>query len=168
MFRIAFMLVLAFSAVAQAQSPGQEKEKQEKHIVKFRPGTSQAERAAAVQRAGGKLKFNYSIVDAVAITGSNPNVLAALQREPAVESIVVDREIHAIQGPKDKDIGVNRKEAPVAEITPASQVTPQGAQRVGLATNGTSSTGASNGAGVGVAIVDTGIDLANADLAPSS
>src|SRR5213596_857456 len=94
MFRVAFMLVFAFSAVAQAQPPGQEK--QEKHIVKFRPGTSQAERAAAVQRAGGKLKFNYSIVDAVAITGSNPNVLAALQREPAVESIVVDREVHVI------------------------------------------------------------------------
>ena len=83
--------------------------------MKFRPGTSQAERAAAVQRAGGKLKFNYSIVDAVAITGSNPNVLEALQREPSVESIIPDREVHAFQ--HTVGIEAKRKVAPVADST---------------------------------------------------
>jgi len=159
MIRVALIIVLVFSALAQAQGQGQDK-----HIVKFRPGTSQAERAAAVQRAGGKLKFNYSIVDAVAITGSNPNVLAALQREPSVENIVPDLEIHGIQD--HKGIGISRKPAPVAEVTTSSQVTPHGVQRVGAPTNETS--GPSNGDGIGVAIVDTGIDLANLDLAPSS
>src|SRR5207247_9548772 len=42
-----------------------------------------------------------------------------------------------------------------------SQMTPTGVTRLGLPTS------TSNGAGIGVAIVDTGIDLVNLDLAPA-
>src|SRR3990170_1402073 len=52
-------------------------------IVTFVPGTSQTDRAASVQRAGARLRFNYGIVTAVAITVPNANVLAALQRDPS-------------------------------------------------------------------------------------
>ena len=108
------------------------------YIVTFRAGTSRADRAASVQRAGAALRFNYTIVDAVAVTIPNANAFAALQRDPSVLEIIPDREVEAFQ---------------------SAQVTPAGVARVGTPT------GTSNGAGIGVAIGDTGIDLAHADLA---
>src|SRR6266699_2140800 len=157
MIRFALMAILAFSAVAQAQAPGRD---DSKHIVTFRQGAPQGERANAVQRAGGKLRFNYSTVDAVAITAATPNVLAALGREPSVLNIVPDRDVHAIQG-ATTSIRINRKGS-TSGTTSTGQVIPQGVKRVGVPTS------ASNGKDVGVAIVDTGIDLANSDLTPSS
>ena len=157
MIRFALMAILAFSAVAQAQAPGRD---DSRHIVTFRQGTPQGERANAVQRAGGKLRFNYSTVDAVAITAATPSVLAGLGLEPSVLNIVPDREFHAIQGATN-GLRVDRKGS-TSGTTITGQVIPQGVKRVGVPTS------TSNGMGVGVAIVDTGIDLANADLAPSS
>jgi subtilisin len=125
----------------------------EKYIVMFHPGTSQADRAAAVGRAGAALKFNYSIVDAVAVRVPNANALAALQKDPAVLSIIPDRTVHAIPD------AINGK--PTHGGGGASgEIIPEGVKRVGPPT------AMSNGAGVGVAIVDTGIDLSNADLVP--
>src|SRR5262245_29531502 len=155
MIRVALVIVLAFSAVAQAQPPGQS----DRFIVTFRPGTSQTQRAASVQRARGVVRFNYSIVDSVAIHGANPSVLAALRNDPSVVRIVPDREIQAIEGPND--LVANGKSGSGGGGG-SSQVTPQGVIRVGVPT------ASSNGEGVGVAILDTGIDLANADLSVSS
>src|SRR5262245_48250654 len=92
----ALLVILSLSAVAQAQVPGQH----DGFIVTFKPGTSHSQRAAAIQRAGGEVRFSYSVVDAVAIKGVNPYVQAALQRDPSVVSIVPDFEIQAIQGPE--------------------------------------------------------------------
>src|SRR6266567_4039803 len=125
MIRFALMAILAFSAVAQAQAPGRD---DSKHIVTFRQGTPQGERANAVQRAGGKLRFNYSTVDAVAITAATPNVLAALGREPSVLNIVPDRDVHAIQG-ATTSIRINRKGS-TSGTTSTCQVIPQGVKRV--------------------------------------
>ncbi|MBI4460455.1 MAG: S8 family serine peptidase, partial [Acidobacteria bacterium] len=105
------------------------------YIVTFRPGTSQANRAASVQRAGAALRFNFAVVDAAAVTVPNANVLAALQRDPTVVKIIPDHPVEAF-----------------AEVTPA------GVTRVGVPTT------SSDGSGIGVAIVDTGIDLLHADL----
>lgn len=108
-------------------------------IVTFRPGTSQVDRAAAVRRTGAVLRFNYSIVDAVAITGAGVNEIAALQREISVLEIIPDRPVQAF-----------------------GQTVPAGVTRIGAAPV----TGSLDGTGIGVAIVDTGMDFSHADLAP--
>jgi len=126
-----------------------------KYIVGFRAGTSRADRAASVGRAGALLHFNYTIVDAAAVTVPNVNALAALGRDVSVWRITPDRAVHAIQFPGGPVGGQGK---PGGGGGSAGQVVPAGVNRVRLPRNG------SNGAGVGVAVLDTGIDLAHADL----
>ena len=123
------------------------------YIVTFRAGTSQADRAASVRRAGAILRFNYRIVDAVAITG-NINALAALQREITVLEIIPDRPVRAFQSPNARPGGGGSGGG-------TGEVVPEGVKRVGVPTS-------TSGAGIGVAIVDTGMDLVHADLAEGS
>ena len=129
------------------------------YIVTFLPDTSQADRAVSVQRAGAVLRFNYSLVDAVAVNVPNVNAFAALQRDFTVLEIIPDRPVHAFQSANGK--GGEKGKPGGGGGGGSSQVIPEGVKRVGVPT-GTS------GAGLGVAIVDTGIDLAHADLAPGS
>src|SRR5262249_572554 len=66
-----------------------------------------------------------------------------------------DRAVHAIPG------AIDAKGKPTHSGGSGSgEIIPEGVKRVGQPT------ATSNGAGIGVAIVDTGIDLSNADLAP--
>ena len=152
MLRVFIAIALASPVIAQAQAPGQN---DGKYIVTFTAGTPQAQRAAAVQRAGATLRFNYSIVDAVAIRVANPNALAALRNDPSVRSIVPDRPVQAFQS--SNGVGTNAKPGSGGGGT-GGQVVPEGVKRVGVPASG------SDGSGIGVAIVDTGIDLSNADL----
>jgi subtilisin len=127
----------------------------EQFIVSFVPGTSRAERASAAARHGAPLRFNYGIIDGVAVTVPNQSVLQRLLSDPSVRSVTSDFPVFASQSAqagKGKPTG--------GGSTP--QVVPQGVRRVG------SPTATSTGAGIGVAIVDTGIDGAQADLAPSA
>ncbi len=134
--------------IPQANPPGSAGS--DNYIISFRPGTSQAARAAAVRRAGAALRFNYAIVDAVAVHIPNTNVFAALQREPSVLEIIPDRAVQADQQADGKPGGGGAA---------AGQVTPEGVQRVGAPV-----AGSSDGAGIGVAILDTGMDLLHLDL----
>jgi subtilisin family serine protease len=149
------LILLGLMAIGQvparAQAGGQ-------YIVTFRRGTGQSDRASAVQRAGGAVRFNYSIVDAVAIRIPNSNVLAVLQNHPSVLAVIPDRAVHAIP---HGDVGENGKPSGGGGGG-AGEVMPEGVKRVGEPTS------SSNGSGIGVAILDTGIDLQNADLAPSA
>jgi subtilisin family serine protease len=105
------------------------------------------------------MRFNYGAVNGAALSNGNPNVIAALLRDPSVLSVIPDRTVRAIQQGHGNE--VNGKGAPGGGGS-AVQIVPKGVQRVGLPTP------ASNGASIGVAILDTGIDLSNADLSPSS
>ncbi|MCZ6491498.1 MAG: hypothetical protein O7A06_13340, partial [Acidobacteria bacterium] len=61
------------------------------YIVSFQEGTSASERAAAAQGAGARLRFNYTIVNAVAVHVPSAAVLTRLQNDPRVEAVIVDR-----------------------------------------------------------------------------
>ena len=125
------------------------------YIVTFRAGTNPGGRASAVANAGGSLRFNYNGVNAAAVAVPNDNALAALAKDPSVIGVVPDRLVFAIQ-----DLGANTRGngKPSGGGGGSAQVVPLGIARVGIPTS------ASNGDGIGVAVVDTGIDLAHADL----
>jgi subtilisin family serine protease len=142
---IALLFNLVAASSLWAQGP-------ENYIVLFRQGTDQSGRGAAVQGAGAAMRFTFNGVDAAAIRVANANALAALQRHPSVLAIIPDRPVSAYQQGNAK-----------AGAKPASgglqQVIPAGVTRVGVPTT------TSNGEGVGVAVLDTGVDLAHPDLA---
>ena len=126
------------------------------YIVTFRAGTDRSTRARVVANHGAEVRFNFSGINAAAVAVPNDNALAALAKDPSVIAVVPDRLVSAYQ-----DVGANAK----ASGKPgggggggAAQVVPAGVARVGVPTS------ISNGDGVGVAIVDTGIDLTHADL----
>ncbi|MBI1954898.1 MAG: S8 family serine peptidase [Acidobacteria bacterium] len=136
---LAGFFLIQFPLSAQVQAPPQAASPVAgapgNYILTFRPGTSQADRAASVRRAGATLRFNYNLVNAAAVTIPNANVFAALQRDATVVRIIPDHPVEAF-----------------------GEVTPAGVTRVGVPTSN------SDGSGIGVAIVDTGIDLLHADL----
>ena len=150
---IAFLLLEGSMGVALAQGP-------QDFIVTFREGTVPAVRAASVGRAGASLRFNYTIVNAAAVRVPNDNALGRLRSDPSVLSIIPDRPVFAFQ----QGNGKGGKKPPKDDgggdpPPPPSEVGPSGVARVGLPTSPYS-----NGAGIGVAIVDTGIDLTHSDL----
>ncbi len=120
-----------------------------RYIVRFIPGLGRSDRAAEVSNAGGKVRFDYDVVEAMAIEVPE-QALNGLQHNPNVIEIVPDRPVTV------SFMGMMRGS------TAPAQVTPSGVTRVGASLTG------SDGTGVGVAILDTGIDLLNTDLAVST
>jgi subtilisin len=124
-----------------------------RYIVTFRPGTDRGNRARAVANHGAALRFNYSSVDAAAVTIPNDDALSALMNDPSVMAVGPDRRVSAYQ-----DVRGNAKATGKPGGGGSAQVVPAGVTRVGVPTT------LSNGDGIGVAIVDTGVDLGHPDL----
>jgi len=154
------VLILSVLALAIVALPQSVQASDDKYIVTFVPGTSQSQKAAAIERAGAAVRHNYSIVNAVAVQVPNAASYKSLSNDRSIASIVPDRDIHAIEDMSE--ISENAKTNGGSGSPSSSQVIPEGVKRVGLPTS------TSNGLGVGVAIIDTGIDLANADLTVSA
>ncbi|MCE5229798.1 S8 family serine peptidase [bacterium] len=142
--------VAAFAAHAQVV-PG-------RYIVKVKSGAA----PAAVVKAHGVAADHVYTHAVKGFAGSiPPGQLKALQQDPWVESIVPDRVVKAIGNVKAQ---VRPEKTPRPTPTPAPQVVPAGVSRIGASPASSLYTGA----GVGVAIVDTGIDFAHADLTVSA
>ena len=122
----------------------------EGYIVRFREGTSAASRNAVVRSAGAALGKDFDRVNAAAVRVPNTNALTALLNNPSVLAVIPNRPVFAYQNGKGKPGGGGGG---------TTQVVPAGITRVGRPTND------SNGDGVGVAVLDTGVDLAHPDLA---
>jgi subtilisin len=144
---LAILFLLHGTGTALAQGP-------QDYIVRFRDGTTAAGRANVVRNSGATLGFNFSRVNAAAVRVTNPVALSALQNDPSVLAIVPDRPVSAHQETHGKPGGGK----PGGGAGSSSQVTPLGVARVGVPTS------SSNGNGVGVAVLDTGVDLAHSDL----
>jgi subtilisin len=129
-------------------------------IVTFEPGTARGNRANAAARHGAAVRYNYGIIDAVAVTVPNENALRGLLQEATVRSISVDHPVFASQSSRVSENGKGGKPGGGGGGGTTTETTPLGVQRVGVPTS------SSNGAGIGVAIADTGIDFNHADLAP--
>jgi subtilisin len=153
-FRIVSAIAIALVVALQMSTPAVAQGRSH-YIVAFRTGTDSGNRERVVRNAGAALRFNYSRVNAAAVVVPNDNALAALAKDSSVIGIVPDRPLMAYQ-----DLGANAKATgkPGGGGGGSAQVVPAGVARVGIPTS------TSNGDGVGVAIVDTGIDLAHADL----
>lgn len=143
---LALALMPATAATAYAQGP-------QEFIVQFRDGTPAATRRAAAANAGAAVRIVFNGVAAAAVRVPNEQALAALQRHADVTSIVPNRAMSVHQA-------ANGKPAGNGGGTVSTQVTPVGVTRVGAPV-----ASSSDGAGVGVAILDTGVDLLHQDLA---
>ena len=111
-------------------------------------GSEGRDLASIVQGAGAAVRFKYRLVPAVAVVVPNQKVLSALAATNLI--LIPDRPMHALAPPPGK--GPNKS---------VGQVVPAGVARIGAAPG----TFGVTGSGVGVAIVDTGLDFAHADLA---
>lgn len=121
----------------------------DQYIVSMKPG---AKAANVLARHGLGAEHRYSAVFEGFCAKVPPGQLARLQADPEVARVTPDREILAF---KPGGGGGGGGGAAPAQTTPA------GVQRIGAAPG---ANGTINGAGVGVAVVDTGIDLAHRDL----
>lgn len=156
---LAVSLLAALPALSQSSS--------EDYIVSFQRGATEQGRADAVRAAGASLRFDYSAINAAAVTVPNANALAALGRNPNVYRIVPDRVVTKTVRQEGrgngKGQGGGNQDPPEEEPTDpgggsSGQVIPPGIQRVGVPTEN------STGEGVGILIIDGGIDWTHPDL----
>jgi subtilisin len=117
-------------------------------ILQFTEGTSLEQRAETVKKHGAAMRFNYSNIPAAAVYIGDQTVLDNLLADGDIISVIPDRVVHANAKPGTGGGGST------------GQVVPEGVKRIGAAPGVLPVTGA----GVGVAIVDTGLDLVNSDL----
>ena len=121
-------------------------------IVTFAAGTSKTARALAALQAGAQLRYNYDNLAAISITATS-NAVNALRSNPAVIRVTQDS-IHLGRAKPGSGGG-----APLTFDT--RQLISEGVQRVGMPESD------SDGAGIGIALLDTGIDFNHPDLAPA-
>ena len=117
-------------------------------IILFRDGVTYGERERVMRQSGGRTTRHFRNVPASA-GRVDTHARALLERHPDVRSVVPDREVEALGKPTGS-----------ASAT-AVQVVPSGVTRIGAQPGALAYTGS----GVGVAIVDTGIDFQHGDLA---
>ena len=141
----ALVMALMPGAVPSVHAQGAEE-----YIVQFRDGTPAAARRAAAANAGADVRVVFTGTAAVAVRVPNERALQALEADPEVTSIVRNRRMSAHQAAQGKPAGGGGQ---------STEVMPAGVTRVGVPFPSLS-----DGAGVGVAILDTGIDLGHQDL----
>ncbi|MCH8092853.1 MAG: S8 family serine peptidase, partial [Proteobacteria bacterium] len=138
--RIFFTALLAAAVLAvQAGAPAIAQAPERIDVlIGFDRAPGPAERAV-VTGLGGRVKYSYTIVDAIA-ANIPAAAVSALLRNPRVVTVEADIEAHAIDAELDNSWGV---------------------ERIGA---GTVHAAANKGAGVKIAVIDTGIDYTHPDL----
>ena len=103
---------------------------------KEKPGAAQQ---ALIKGVGGKIKYTYNIVDAIA--ASIPEkAIVALQKNPNVTHVELDIKVYALETELESSWGVEHIDAGIVHVD------------------------GNKGAGVKVAIIDSGIDYSHPDL----
>lgn len=110
--------------------------------------------SALLSSVGAKVRFNIPAAKAAALTVRNPRVLNDLLAVPGLQ-VIPDRPVHIMAKP------TNPGKVSGGSDSQPTQSVPDGVNRIGAAPGSLSVTGS----GVGVAIVDTGLDFSHGDLA---
>ena len=130
-------------------------------IATFGKSVDRIGRASAVRGAGAVVRFNYGIVDAVAVMVPNQRSYWALANHPDLQGLVPDRPVHSFGPPGGCTPWPACKNDSGGGTGAGTQVVPDGVRRVGADLVRSTYTGIN----VTVAIVDTGVDSAHEDLA---
>ncbi|HBT46807.1 MAG TPA: peptidase S8 [Peptococcaceae bacterium] len=128
------------------------KRKEERKIVIFRKGTSLDQGRRTVSSYGGRILKDFPFINALlASFPVEANKLQALARDPQVEAVEDDFEVETCGFP-----------CPVTSdpVTANQQTVPWGVERIGAPAAWQKTTGA----GVKVAVLDTGVDSNHPDL----
>lgn len=142
------LLVLS-PGMARAQSPGDIAP--DRYIVQLTPDSTD-DAAKVAERHGLKPLHIYRHAARGFSAMVPPGLVRQLANDPAVAALIPDRVVGIVAGKKGGPGGGS-----------AAQVVPKGVQRIGAQPGATAYTGS----GVGVAIVDTGIDFNHVDLSVS-
>jgi subtilisin len=126
-------------------------------IATFSAGTNTGERSSIVTRTGAVARFDLGIVSGSAVLVPNARALRALASDPELVQLYPDRRVQA-SAP-----GGGHHGGGGGGGSPSGQIVPSGITRIGADTVWSQSTGA----GIRVAIVDTGIDFDHTDLNPA-
>src|SRR5262245_29592024 len=121
---ITFLVVLSAWTAGASSAAAQSND----FIVSFHPGTPQGRKAAAAVRHGAGVRFNYNIINAIAVTVPNENALRRLAQEPDVQDITPDYPVFATQS---ANAGNKGKPGGGSGGGSNSEVVPAGVQRVG-------------------------------------
>lgn len=127
------------------------------YIILFKAEVVPGDREGKIRRNGGEVRHNYKNVPAAAARFANDRAVAELSADPDILEIIPDRVVRASAKP-DKDAG-----GPTSSAL-STQMIPAGVARIGASPGALGY----SGSGVGVAVVDTGLDYAHPDLAPVS
>jgi serine protease AprX len=120
------------------------------HIVVLQPGTSLTKGGALVRAAGGRVVGRLPIIRGLAVR-LRAAERARLARDPRVKTVAVNASVR----PRTTDVETNWNSRPLATAYPYSVLAPQ-------------SWALATGAGVGVAVIDTGIDGGLPDFADAN
>jgi subtilisin len=127
-------------------------------IATFSAGTNASERSSIVRRTGAVPRFDLDIVSGTAVLVPNARALRALASDPELVRLYPDRRVQAFAPG-----GGHHGGGGGGGGSPSGQIVPSGIARIGADTVWSQSTGA----GIRVAIVDTGLDFDQTDLNPA-
>ena len=131
-----------------------------KYIVNLKPGASIND----INRLGNSLEHRPDFTYRTALMGFagtlSPAELARLNGDPAVDFIEPDRPVYATPGPPGGSPPGGGNGGGGGGESPPPQELPWGIDRIDAELNG-----GSGGAGIAVAVLDTGVDLDHEDLA---
>ncbi|MCF6767622.1 S8 family serine peptidase [Thiotrichales bacterium 19S11-10] len=128
-------------------------------IVKFK-SDNRSQQNDVISKAKGKLKLRLQKSNIAAVEISDRQMLKQLASSPDVEMILPDRLIQITKRPTSPGGGTKGGKGDSGD----GQIIPSGITRIGAAPGSLNY----HGDNVGVAIVDTGIDMDNSDLNVSS
>jgi subtilisin family serine protease len=114
-------------------------------IVVFREGIPIAQRDAILSAAGAQARRHFHVISASSVSAADPAIRQRLIQHPDVVGVSANRTVSLAGKPGPGGGG---------------EVIPSGVDRIGAPTAHLMATGA----GVGVAVVDTGLDLSHPDL----